>query len=217
MNILSLAPDDKGVRVTEHGLQINRQLSLDDWRDLLAQARRIKTAYLSVLSDITSYGRARFGDNLVNDALEQLEFEMSDATKAETIALIPLDRRVHFNLSSEHAYVLGSMLSEDSERDRWAAICQENSLTAFELKKSIEKGEILYAADITERSGHGEGMASIQAVQFSYQKWLRQFPEPAAILKLPPPERRKILDSLIPMVELASQLETSLTPPKKSR
>jgi hypothetical protein len=202
---------NQGLTVTEHGLQIKRQLSAEEWKDLLTQARRAKTSYLSILSDITAYGRRTFGDDFVNDALEQLEFELSDATKAEAIALVPLASRALYDLSSEHAYILGTLLHDDAERMKWAAACQEHSLTAFELKKSIEKGAVTRQAEITERSGHSDGIPSIQAVQFQFQKWRRQFPDAAAIRKLPVKEREKILQNITPIVELAAELEKSLS------
>ena len=207
-----LAPEGSGFNLTEHGLKITRLLSWDEWRELLSQARRIKKTYFSVLSDITDYGRRTFGDDPVNKALEQLEFEMTDATKAHVIALVGYARREKWNLSSEHAYVLGHMLEDTPERDKWAAICLEHSLTAFELKKSIEKGEVIREAEIRETSGHGDGIPSVQAIRFQFEKWQRQFPDRAAILKLPKLERRKILDLLTPIVDLANSIQTSFFP-----
>jgi len=207
-----LSPATPGIHLTAHGLQITRPLDWTEWRELLSQARRIKKTYLSVLSDITDYGRRTFGDDPVNEALEQLEFEMADATKAHVIALIGLERRAKYDLTSEHAYVLGHLLETAEERDHWAVICQKHNLTAFELKKSIEKGEVIREAEISANSGHGDGIPSVQAIRFQFEKWQRQFPDRAHILKLPKPERRKILDLLNPIVELAASLETSFLP-----
>ncbi len=205
-----IATSDNGLVLTEHGLHIKRQLNFEEWRGILQQARIAKQSYLCVLADLTSYGRRTFGDDSVNEALEQLEFEMSDATKAETISLVPMDRRAKYGLTSEHAYVLGSLLREPADREKWAALCQEHDLSAFELKRSIEKGEVLHESDISERSGHGEGIHSIQAVAFQWQKWQRRFPDRKAILGIPEAERRKILQHISPIVEMAAELEQSL-------
>ena len=212
MNTSLLAPDAPGIHLTAHGLQITRTLDWNEWRELLSQARRIKKTYLSVLSDITDYGRRNFGDDPVNEALEQLEFEMSDATKAHVIALVGLDQRAKYDLTSEHAYVLGHLLESPEERTKWAALCQKHTLTAFELKKSIEKGSVIRESEIRDASGHGDGIPSVQAIRFQFEKWQRQFPDRSHILKLPKPERRKILDLLTPIVELAASLETSFLP-----
>ena len=209
MNTSILSPAGNGFTLTEHGLQITRMLTWDEWRNLLAETRRIKKTYLSVLSDITDYGRNHFGDDQVNQALEQLEFEMADATKAHVIALVGYDQRARYNLTSEHAYVLGNMLDDTSERDKWAALSQQHNLTAFELKKSIENGAVIRESEIRDNSGHGDGIPSVQAIRFQFEKWQRQFSDRAAILKLPKPERRKILDLLTPIVEFAASLESS--------
>ena len=211
-NTLLLIPETPGINITAHGIQINRMLNLDEWRELLGQTRRVKTGYLSILADITDYGRSHFGDDTVNEALEQLEFEMSDATKSDVIAMIGYARRENHNLTSEHAYVLGHLLHTPEDWDKWASLCHEHHLTAFELKKSIEAGEVTRLADITERSGHSTGIPSVQAIRFQFERWKRQFPDNDAMLKLPQPERLKILELLGPIVELAASIETSIEP-----
>ena len=208
-----IIPETAGILITEHGLQVKRLLSLDDWTELLSQTRRVKTHYLSILADLTSYGRSHFGDAAVNDALEQLQFDMSDATKSDAISLIGYDRRATYNLTSEHAYVLAHLLETPEEWDKWAAICDEHKLTAHELKKSIALGEVIREAEIREKSGHSGGIASVQAVVYQFVRWKRQFPDNAALFKLPKSEREKILDLLSPIVELASDIETSISEP----
>lgn len=209
-----LIPESPGLDLTHHGLKIQRLLSFEEWQSLLAQTRQVKTTYLSILADITDYGRRHFGDEIVNNSLEQLEFEMSDATKSDVISLLGYDRREKFDLTSEHAYVLGHCLETEAEWDQWAALSKEHSLTAFELKKSIEKGEVIRDAEIREKSGHSQGIPSVQAIRFQFERWQRQFPEPGALLKLPTEERQKILDLLSPIVDLAASIETSIHPKK---
>jgi hypothetical protein len=212
-----LIPETPGVALTTHGLKIQRLLSWEEWRELLSQTRRVKTTYLSILADITEYGRRNFGDDSVNQALEQLEFEMVDATKSDTIALVGYDRREKYGLTSEHAYVLGHQLEAEEEWDKWAGLTLKHNLTAFELKKSIEKGEVIRHAEITEKSGHGTGIPSVQAIRYQFERWQRQFPDRTALLKLPTTERQKILDLLSPIVELAASIETSIHPKTKSK
>jgi len=206
-----ISPTTEGITVSKHGLEITRQLSFGEWREILHSAKSAKSAYLSILSDITSYGRKNFGDELVNEAIEQLEFELSDATKAEFIGRIGLEQRRLHNLSSEHAYVIGRLVDDSDKREEWAALCCEHNLTAFELKKSIERGKIVRQAEISDQSGHSEGIPSVQAVHFQFLKWQRQFGESDKILKLPVTEREKILTQLTPIIELAAAIESSLS------
>ena len=85
------------------------------------------------------------------------------------------------------------------------------NLSAFELKKSIEKGEVIRGDEISANSGHSEGIPSVQAVHFQFLRWQRQFKERSTILRLPKKEREKILTQLTPMVELAAEIEASLS------
>lgn len=203
----------QGLELTEHGLLIKRLLSLEEWKELMGQVGRVKKLYHCVLSDVTAYGRRNFGDDVVNETLEQLEFDLSDALRAETIALVNHDLRTKYDLNSEQAYVLGHDISDPDERERWAALCQQHDLTAFELKKSIANGRVTRADEITEQSGHTGGIPSVQSVRFHFERWQRQMKDPEQILKLPVPERRKILEVISPIVDFAAKLENSL--PKK--
>ena len=208
MNII--APNNPGLTVSQHGLLISRQLSYEEWIEMLEQAKHAKSSYLNILSDITSYGRRCFGDDRVNEAIEQLEFDLSDATKAEVISRVGLEQRTTHNLSSEHAYIIGKFVETDADREKWSGLCNEYSLTAHELKKSIEKGEVIRADEISEKSGHTEGISTVQAVHFSFLKWQRQFKDPKEILKLPKGEREKILKQLTPIIQLAADIESSI-------
>lgn len=216
MNTKLLDPKTHGITLTEHGLKIKRLLSKEEWQAMMVDTRRVKSAYLSVLADLTAYGRKTFGDDVVNEALEQMEFEMGDAVKAETIALLTHDQRTKYSLSSEQAYIIGKCCADETARIQWSKLCLEHRLTAFELKKSIEASAtskspiILREADIQEKSGHGEGIPSIQGVRFRFQQWQRQFKDPDDVLKLPAEERRTALEMLEPIVALAAKLEVSL-------
>lgn len=207
-----LDPKTPGIELTEHGLRIRRLLSVDEWREMLKSTRRVHSIYHSVLSDLTHYGRQKFGDAIVNDTLEQLEFDLADALKAETIALVGYEQRAKYALSSEHAYVLGKLLRDDEPaREKWASDCLQHSLSAFELQKSIEAGEVVREDEIRDRSGRTDGVPTVQGVRFQFERWMRQFSEPDDVLKLPVPERRKVLEVLQPLIELAARIETSIT------
>lgn len=211
MSNLNILSPDTGIDLTAHGIRINRLLDYDSWLLILSQLRCIKSTYLSAVSDVVTYGRQHFGDAKVNTALEQLEFELSDATKAEAIGLIDLDTRTRHNLSAEQAYVIATGCRTEEERENWAIVCEKNGLTAFELKKSIAAGKVLRKDEITSQSGHGEGIASVQSVRFQFEKLRHQFKDDSAVLRLPKEERMKILEQLSPIVEFAAKIEGSLS------
>ena len=196
---------------TPHGLIIHRPLSKPEWMRLIKTLRDIKCSYLSYLADATRHGIEQFGREEVAQELEQLEFDLQDATKADAIAMIPLELRTKHGLSSEHSFILATCLDDDRERAKWAATVAREKLDPYELKSSIKAGRILRRAEIGEASGGGSGgIQTVQSVRFTYERWLRAAGDKNAILSKPAETRREILRQLEPMVELAAEIEQSL-------
>lgn len=197
--------------VTEFGLQIHRPLTWAEWQHMMKSLRTIKLAYGSALADLTAHGRQQFGDERVAGAMEQLEFDLSDANKAFAIAEIPLETRTVHRLTSEHAYILATCLEDlPGLREKWAAICAEHKLTAHELKHSIATGKVTRRDEIQAQHGTGPGINTLQSISFSLQRWEKSSGGEERILKLPEPEREKALQLLRPFVELAAKIEASI-------
>lgn len=201
----------QNIRCTPHGLQIEGEMDFQQWEELLRTIHSIKSAYHCILGDHINYGRARFGVASVAVALEQNEFDFADVAKAESIANLSHDFRETHKLNSEHYFVLTTKVESERERDRWAAIAAREKLSPLELKRSIEAGKILHTTQISQKSGHGSGINTIQGVIFRMQQWERQMGGPEKISKLPTEERRNLLKLLTPMIELAAQIEQSLS------
>jgi hypothetical protein len=196
--------------VTEFGLKIHRPLTWDEWGATMKGLRTIKLAYGSALADLTAHGREQFGDERVAGAIEQLEFDLTDASKALAIAEIPLEMRTAHRLTSEHAYILATVLTNPADRETWAAICAEHKLTAQELKHSINVGRVTRRDEIHALQGTGPGINTLQSISFSLSRWQTAAGGEERILKLPEPDREKALTLLKPFVELAAKLEASI-------
>ncbi len=197
--------------VTPYGLQIHRPLTWAEWQRHMASLRTVKCAYLSLLGDLTRHGIEQFGAERVSAEMEQLEFDLADATKADAIGHLPLDLRTRHQLGSETSYILATCIDSEKEREKWAATATREKLSAFELKASIEAGRILRREEIEEKNGHGPGIATIQGVRFQFDKWLRGV-DRQALLKKGPDEKRQLLATLMPFIELANEIEQSLNP-----
>lgn len=209
---MSLITTSDALTLTEHGIRIHRPLTWEEWREVMSSLRTVKKTYISALADLTRHGREQFGDDQVAKALEQMEFEWSDASKAGTVSNLPLDLRSEFRLSSEHAYVLASRYPDDHEQQRhWAALTAKHDLTALELKTSIAEGRIVRQSDIEARAGHAPGIPTVQGVRFQFDKWSRSLGDLDTLTRKPTEEKKRILETLKPIVEFARQLENSLT------
>ena len=206
-NTLHLA---KGrVELTPYGA-IVEGIGYAEWKEVLGSLNQIKHTYLAAVADVAAYGRANFGDEKVNAAFEQLEFDLNDATKATAIGTISLELRTEYELTAEHAFLL-SRLADGQEREKWAKLTNENQLTPLELKRSIEADKIVRQKDILEQSGHGAGINTIQGAAFSVRKWEKQMGGRDKIMGLPSTDRTKLLQVLQPVIELAATIEQSLS------
>jgi hypothetical protein len=207
----TLAHADGAFHISEFGLEINRKLTREEWREAVGTLQTVKHAYVSALADLTRHGREHFGDEFVAETFEQLQFDLADVTKADAVSHIPLLIRSEFFLTSEHAYVLAMKFPEDEKsQKKWAALVKEHDLDAFELKRSIESDRLLRHSDLQESAGHGAGIPTVQGVRFQFDKWQRSLGDTTSLLKQPPEEKRKILETLQPIIELAAEIEGSL-------
>jgi len=200
----------QNIRCSPHGLQIDGEISYEQWTNLLKTIHSVKSAFHCVLADHINYGREKFGVAQVAIALEQAEFDLADVTRADSIGQLTLNFREKHKLNSEHYFVL-SKIDNDRERERWASIAEREKLSSLELKRSIEAGKILHTSQISANSGQGSGINTIQGAIFKMQQWEREMGGPEKISKLPAPERKALLDLLTPMISLAATIEQSLS------
>lgn len=197
------------LRMAPMGLVIKEGTDLDEWKLSLASWKRIKEMFHFGLADLLRYGKAKFGEPAVMDALGQFEFEFTDGSKAFAIGQIPLDLRVA-ELSSEHYYVLGKADLTAKERGRWAALAHQHQLTAYELKLSIENGKLTRQDDVDEVSGKGAGINTIQGISFWFGRWQNQVGGKKTVLGWPEKKKQEWLGYVKPIVDLALEVVASL-------
>lgn len=201
--------DGRKVQITPMGLRFVGKMTWDQWYDLLRSAKLFKECGDFIYADIIGHGRREFGDALVAEAIEQLQFDWQDTLRAYAIGQILFDFRSE-KLSSEHYYVLGSAITDEKERMRWAAIAEKHELSALELKKSIEAGKVVRQEDVNSSSGRGAGIANMQALRFWFGRWEKQAGGHEAILKWPSEQKRKWLDEVKPIVDLYKEMEGTI-------
>lgn len=190
------------------GMLIEGELTLEAWTKILHALHSVKTAYHCSLADLMSYGRKRFGNDAVDQAIEDAQMELADVTRADAIGQLTFEFREKHSLSAEHYFVLSKV--DGPERKKWASIAIKEDLSALELKRSIEAGKVMHLSDIQENSGLNSGVNTIQGAIFRMEQWKRTMGGNEKILSLPKQERLNLLELLTPTVELAAQLEESL-------
>ena len=197
------------LHLTQGGLRIEGEMTFDQWKTLLGSLQNVRHAYHCALADALNYGKQKFEAEEIAKALEQLEFDLNEVNKAESIGQLSLDFRERHPLTSEHYFVLSK--HDATTAKKWAIIAKDKGLSALELKRSIEAGKLLRTSDIAETSGQGAGINTIQGVIFRLNNWERTMGGRDKILILPAAERRNLMELLRPTIELAAMIEDSLS------
>lgn len=202
-----------GADITRHGLSLRQDLSKEQWRSMIERLRLVKECYHTALSDGLRYGRNRFGDDFVNETIEQLQFPFADITHAESIGEVPRLLRETYSLTSEHYYILGLLFPGDTtSQELWAGRTVEHRLSPIALRRSIEAGEILTDEALKQRTGNGSGIPVLQAVSLPFTRWTRSIGGLDGVMRLSETDRLAIIEELTPIVNFALQLREKTLP-----
>lgn len=201
-----------GIDITETGLRITGVLSKEACVEILRRLRRIRGIYHSALADVMMHARTHHGEDFVNEALQQLEFDFIEVQKAEGIQHVPLTLRDRFNLTSEHAYELGRAFPDDiASQEEWAEKAREHDLSALALKRSIATGEIRTEEEIQHHSGKSSGITVINGlITTTFKRWVNQVGGREKILDWDPETKQEFLDEVKELVDLAAEVKHSL-------
>ena len=211
--VVTGTPDKAGVglgrkfQITSRGVKFRGKMTYDQWFQGLQMLKLVREGWDFAYADFVRQGRMEFGDDQVSEALKQLEFDMLDTVRAYRIGQCEFDFRSPL-LCAEHYYILGGM--ENPERTKWAGIAEKEGLTALELKKSIEAGQIVRQESVNNTSGRGAGITNVQSLHLWFSRWETQAGGRKEILAWPTDRKRALLDEVRPLVELARELEATL-------
>jgi hypothetical protein len=202
-----------GTEITRHGLSIDRDLTIEQWRSMLERLRLVKECYHTALSDAIRYGRTRFGRDAADQAIEQLQFPFADINHAESIGEVPRLLRETYSLTSEHYYILGLLFSGDTtSQEMWAKRTCEHRLSPIALRRSIEADQIITDDDLRQRTGNSSGIPVLQAVALPFTRWSRSIGGLEGVTKLKRDDQIAILQELTPIVEFALKLREQAFP-----
>jgi hypothetical protein len=196
------------IEITEHGAIVNGSLTQHEWVSAITTLRDVHRNYLKALGDVVGYGIANFGEKVVGAHIEQLEFDLAEANTALGISTLHYNFKEAYPLTPACYYAL-SKLSTEELKEEWAKIAVKHKLSALELKRSIEAGEILTTENISKGSGLGSGITTIEGTLFQFNQWKQRVGEDK-IIELPQENRIALLEKLGPIVELAEKLHDSL-------
>jgi hypothetical protein len=174
-------PGDRGWKLPNH-------LTFEQWMEAGKYLTRAADAIDFARADFIEFGRNKFGDERVKEALQQLEFPAPDFKKAQLLAGITLRDSA---LSPEHHFILakadpgtdrptpehwGKMSpTEKSEwennwRTQWAELAKLEKLTAADLQESINRHTVTRIEKNTGDGNAGVSTWNGLVVQFGLMK-----------------------------------------------
>lgn len=205
------APLSDKVTISARGISFQEGLTIEEWRTTLAMLKAVKDGYYIALADTIAYGRRNYGETVVAETIVQLEFPQADFNQAADIARIPIGLRESTDgLTSEHYHVVGSVFADDEKKqEKWLTIASSEHLTARELRRSVEVGEIV--RDDPKRTGRESGgIVTIQSIMFSFSQWTKQVGGETGVLRWTEADRREWLKKTEEFAQIREAVQKSL-------
>lgn len=202
----------RSFRITPNGVVFAEELSREEFRELIGMFKMLGDSYDILLGSTLRAGMEWYGKEYVEEVLEQTQFPYADAMRALVISQMELKFDDWTGLTGDHFHVLGLAFRGDAVlQEKWARETEAHRLTPRALKRSIERGEVVTDAQIEEESGgHSGGYGYLDELALAYSQWSRRIGGKKAVLDLPRAEKVLWLDSVKPIRELASEVESSL-------
>lgn len=180
------------ITLTDQGVELDESMTEDQWKSGLRMFKWAKSRLDMGLAGYISFGRLKFGKEVVDACLTQLEFDMPTVQRAIDISTIPEDIR-HDNLDSSHYVVLARSDLTKPQRAKWAKTASEQSLSASVLKASIAAGHVVPAS---VAAAHNTGVLTIQGVVQEFEIWIKRVGGIEGIIKQAPEDRQAVVDYL---------------------
>jgi len=191
------------------GIEFEGELSLERWQDLMRLCKACKNAATLWLADAITHGMNQFGQEVVQETLSQMEFELMDADRAMAIGKLS-DGVRDPALTAEHYYVLAKADLSEAAQQTWAAAAVSHSLTARELVDSIAAGKVVKAAPGGRHGAGKGGLATIQGVRQLFDTWFHKVDQGDPIHKWDEPRKRELWEELKGPTRLGLQLARDL-------
>ncbi len=167
MNELTLAP---GITHTTRDVIFPDGLDQNSWREYGRFLGRAKDGLSFWRARWIDFGRKQWGDDVVREAIQQLEFEFSEIRQAQLLNKIDVRDP---ELSAEHHFVLAKSKLDNTGRDMWVELSKKEALSPAELQESIKLGRVTKIAADAGKTW-GAGFATVQGIERQWDLLLKQ-------------------------------------------
>jgi hypothetical protein len=153
---LTLAP---GIQFSSREALFPKSLTFEEWVDCGRFLRHSTAALDFWKADWLRFGRVTFGIDRAAEAAGQLEFQMGELKRVETLNQL-VERSTE--LSPEHHFVVAKAHLDDTAQDMWIKMAEKEHLSPRELQESIRMGSVT-RIKIDPDKDRGVGFASFES------------------------------------------------------
>ncbi len=175
-------------------------------------ARTIRRKAAIIVADCIAIGINKWGRKKVDEALEQLELEVTLVKTAVAINSVPHELRTE-NLDAEHYIELSRAQLPKAKAIRWARIASEQRLTPAQLRLSIVEGEVV---DRAAAKMLQTGVITIHGIRQSFDVWYRRVGGINGVKKMEVEHQIEIAEELDSIMEFGYVLHEHLDQVQKA-
>ncbi|MES2571455.1 MAG: hypothetical protein V4710_15550 [Verrucomicrobiota bacterium] len=194
-------------QITATGIDFAGVMTKEHVVEAFRLVRRMKSLYHVCLADLIDHARTHHGDEFVAETMQQMEFDLSDATQANAIGELPRECR-RAELTSAHYWVVAKAELEPDQTKHWLDVAVKEKLSPLDLTRAIAMGAV--ALNGTSGSGKRGGVVTIQGIRMLWDTWERQVTKSDPIEKWDEARLRRFLDEAAPMEAAISAARAKL-------
>lgn len=190
------------LRIENNIAKLSEDTSFDQWKEGLRFIKWVRKRAAIAVCDYIDFGVKKWGREMIDHALEQLELEATLVKAAIAINAIPQDLRFD-NLDGDHFVELSKADLPRKDIVRWARIASEQGLTPMQLRFSIIEGEVVDRAAAKQQ---GTGVYTVHGIRQSFDIWVRRVGGLAGVLQMDIDHQTEIMEELQAICEFGLQL-----------
>jgi hypothetical protein len=191
----------------DNGLAIPADTSKDEVAAILKNFSFWQNASAVALADVLAFASSKGYLDQLELVFAECGLTPTDVSRALAISDVPRGLRSE-KLSAEHYFVVARMTMD--QQTKWLAAAEKNSLSALELKRSIEAGRVLTKEEIAELSGKGSGIVNYHGIVNQWGRWSSKVGGVQGITAWPTPVLRQWLADVSPIVEAVEAAKAAL-------
>jgi hypothetical protein len=151
-------------------IEFAEDLTFEQWKMGLRLVRIYRKRASIAAAEYLAIGIKKWGRKKVDEALEQLELELTLVKTAVAVNSVPREL-IFENINDEHFVEISKAQLPKAKAIKWARIASEQRLTPAQLRLSIVHGEVV-DRDATKMLS--TGMITIQGIRQSFDIWYRR-------------------------------------------